>query len=292
MVGKFQPVAAHGFQKAVALGLGTVRVAVFDVIDVFAATRNEMFHRQRDAVFIVYRDRVGVGQVELSVCQHHRHAGQQLFHLRALANRVKYRADQHDAVHLLLVDDLQVAQRLRPVTACVAKDDLIPAAAELPFYCIGGAGVVRHADVHRQNRDGTHRFAHHTACNGAGGVVVFFQNRLHPRTGRRADRALVVQHTGNRGDGNARLLGNIVDVHDFLAVRLCRSCGVVSTYTFLTAYRSALQLSRCLRNSFCIFPRSAKSARAVEKFSRPGAVVLSFWGHFGVKVTGSLPLLP
>ena len=37
---------------------------------------------------------------------------------------------------------------------------------------------------------------------------------------------------------------------------------------------------------------STKSARAVEKFSRPGAVILPFWGHFGVKVTGLLPLLP
>ena len=37
---------------------------------------------------------------------------------------------------------------------------------------------------------------------------------------------------------------------------------------------------------------STKSARAVEKFNRPGAVILPFWGHFGVKVTGLLPLLP
>ena len=37
---------------------------------------------------------------------------------------------------------------------------------------------------------------------------------------------------------------------------------------------------------------STKSARAVENFNRPGAVVLPFWGHFGVKVTRMLPLLP
>ena len=37
---------------------------------------------------------------------------------------------------------------------------------------------------------------------------------------------------------------------------------------------------------------STKSARAVEKFSRPGAVILPFWGHFGVKVTSLLPFLP
>ena len=37
---------------------------------------------------------------------------------------------------------------------------------------------------------------------------------------------------------------------------------------------------------------STKSARTVEKFNRPGAVVLSFWGHFGVKVTSLLPLFP
>ena len=37
---------------------------------------------------------------------------------------------------------------------------------------------------------------------------------------------------------------------------------------------------------------STKSARAVENLSRPGAVVLSFWGHFGVKVTRLLPLFP
>ena len=37
---------------------------------------------------------------------------------------------------------------------------------------------------------------------------------------------------------------------------------------------------------------STKSARTVENFNRPGAVILPFWGHFGVKVTRSLPLLP
>ena len=37
---------------------------------------------------------------------------------------------------------------------------------------------------------------------------------------------------------------------------------------------------------------STKSARAVEKFSRPGAVIFPFWGHFGVKVSSLLPLLP
>ena len=34
---------------------------------------------------------------------------------------------------------------------------------------------------------------------------------------------------------------------------------------------------------------STKSVRAVEKFSRPGAVVLSFWGHFGVILGSKLP---
>ena len=47
----------------------------------------------------------------------------------------------------------------------------------------------------------------------------------------------------------------------------------------------------------CFYPQtpqnlSTKSARTVENLSRPGAVVLSFWGHFGVKVTRLLPLLP
>ena len=37
---------------------------------------------------------------------------------------------------------------------------------------------------------------------------------------------------------------------------------------------------------------STKSARTVEIFNRPGAVVFPFWGHFGVKVTSLLPLLP
>ena len=37
---------------------------------------------------------------------------------------------------------------------------------------------------------------------------------------------------------------------------------------------------------------STKSTRTVEKFNRPGAVVLPFWGHFGVKVTSLLPLFP
>ena len=37
---------------------------------------------------------------------------------------------------------------------------------------------------------------------------------------------------------------------------------------------------------------STKSARTVENLSRPGAVVLSFWGHFGVIVTRSIPLFP
>ena len=33
------------------------------------------------------------------------------------------------------------------------------------------------------------------------------------------------------------------------------------------------------------FYLSTKSARAVENLNRPGAVILPFWGHFGVKVT-------
>ena len=37
---------------------------------------------------------------------------------------------------------------------------------------------------------------------------------------------------------------------------------------------------------------STKSARMVENLNRPGAVVLPFWGHFGVKVTSLLPLFP
>ena len=37
---------------------------------------------------------------------------------------------------------------------------------------------------------------------------------------------------------------------------------------------------------------STKSARTVENLNRPGAVVFSFWGHFGVKVTRMLQLLP
>ena len=37
---------------------------------------------------------------------------------------------------------------------------------------------------------------------------------------------------------------------------------------------------------------STKSARMVENLNRPGAVVFLFWGHFGVKVTSLLPLLP
>ena len=37
---------------------------------------------------------------------------------------------------------------------------------------------------------------------------------------------------------------------------------------------------------------STKSAWAVENLNRSGAVILPFWGHFGVKVTSLLPLLP
>ena len=55
-------------------------------------------------------------------------------------------------------------------------------------------------------------------------------------------------------------------------------------------------LSKQADHSYIYLPTlqnlSTKSARTVEKFSRPGAVVLPFWGHFGVKVTSLLPLLP
>jgi hypothetical protein len=39
-----------------------------------------------------------------------------------------------------------------------------------------------------------------------------------------------------------------------------------------------------------IYPQ--KVPGRLKRFNRPGAVVLSFWGHFGVKVTSLLPLLP
>ena len=62
-----------------------------------------------------------------------------------------------------------------------------------------------------------------------------------------------------------------------------------------TCWYSSRQADRTDRSYFYLpTPQnlSTKSARTVEKFSRPGAVVLLFWGHFGVKVTRSLPLLP
>lgn len=37
---------------------------------------------------------------------------------------------------------------------------------------------------------------------------------------------------------------------------------------------------------------STKSARMVENLNRPGAVIIPFWGHFGVKVSRLLPLFP
>ena len=66
--------------------------------------------------------------------------------------------------------------------------------------------------------------------------------------------------------------------------------------------RSSCQTTACWYSSkqvdlsyfYLLTPQnlSTKSARAVENLNRPGAVILPFWGHFGVKVTRLLPLLP
>ncbi len=62
-----------------------------------------------------------------------------------------------------------------------------------------------------------------------------------------------------------------------------------------TACWYSLKLADRTDRSYIYLPApqdlSTKSARAVENLSCPGAVVLSFWGHFGVKVTRLLPLV-
>ena len=68
-----------------------------------------------------------------------------------------------------------------------------------------------------------------------------------------------------------------------------------SSYQTTACWYSSRQADRTDRSYFYLpTPQnlSTKSARTVENFNRPGAVVLPFWGHFGVKVTRMLPLLP
>ena len=68
-----------------------------------------------------------------------------------------------------------------------------------------------------------------------------------------------------------------------------------SSYQTTACWYSSRQADRTDRSYFYLpTPQnlSTKSARTVENLNRPGAVILPFWGHFGVEVTRSLPLLP
>lgn len=85
-----------------------------------------------------------------------------------------------------------------------------------------------------------------------------------------------------------------------------KPCASTRTRPFLpNRNRSSYQTTACWYSSkradyadrSYIYPQtpqnlSTKSARAVENLNRPGAVILPFWGHFGVEVTRLLPLLP
>ena len=65
-----------------------------------------------------------------------------------------------------------------------------------------------------------------------------------------------------------------------------------SSYRRTACWYSSRQADRADRSYFYLpTPQilSTKSARMVEKFSRPGAVVLPFWGHFGVILGSKLP---
>ena len=84
-------------------------------------------------------DRIGVRQSQRAVGKDDGHFAQKVLHLCPLTDGVENRADQDEAVHLLLRHSLQGAQRLRPVAAGVAEDDLVPSAAKLALDASAGA---------------------------------------------------------------------------------------------------------------------------------------------------------
>ena len=113
---------------------------------------------------------------------------------------------------------------------------------------------------------------------------------------------------GHHGPGGSKTFPGVA-VGQLLLIFISSLSYRVRSYLSITAIpnrnRSSCQTTACWYSSkradyadrsYIYLPTpqnlSTKSARAVEKFSRPGAVILPFWGHFGVKATRPLPLFP
>ena len=108
---------------------------------------------------------------------------------------------------------LQGAQRLRPVAAGVAEDDLVPSAAKLALDGVGCAGIMGIPDVHCEHSHRVQALADHALRNGTGSVVAAFEHLFHLGAGVCTDGIFVVEHAGDGGDRDSGFPCNIVNIH-------------------------------------------------------------------------------
>ena len=228
--------SGHPGEEAFRLGSSAVGGLILDIVEVPASGLHQMLHGHLDAPAVIDHDRIGVRQSQRAVGKDDGHFAQKVLHLCPLTDGVENRADQDEAVHLLLRHSLQGAQRLRPVAAGVAEDDLVPSAAKLALDGVGCAGIVGIPDVHCEHGHGVQALADHALCNGTGGVVAAFEHLFHFGAGVGADSIFVVEHAGDGGDRDAGFPCNIVNIHR-------PSCKIRCGW-MVKAYPAAVWLSR------------------------------------------------
>ena len=228
--------SGHPGEEALRLGSGAVGGLILDIVEVPAAGFHQMLHGHLDSPAVIDHDRIGVRQSQRAVGKDDGHFAQKVLHLCPLTDGVENRADQDETIHLLLRHSLQGTQRLGPVAAGVAEDDLVPPAAKLALDGVGCAGIVGIPDVHCEHGDGVQALADHALRNGTGGVVAALEYLFHLGAGVCADGIFVVEYAGDGGDRDSGFPCNIVNIHR-------PSCKIRCGW-MVKAYPAAVWLSR------------------------------------------------
>ena len=94
--------SGHPGEEALRLGGGAVGGLILDIVEVPASGLHQMLHGHLDAPAVIDHDGVRVRQGQRAVGEDDGHFAQKILHLCPLTDGVENRADQDEAVHLLL----------------------------------------------------------------------------------------------------------------------------------------------------------------------------------------------
>jgi hypothetical protein len=186
------------------------------------ASFRQTFNNLGRCCLVVTYDGEDIIPFQIAVEHNNRHNSGCILYMLVACLFLEHGTYQNNAVHLFLQEKSHVPFSFFQVSSGIAEDHMVTEPEELLFQYINGICIVGVPYITGQNTDCVGGVDHQAPGYGIGPVIQFLQSSLHPFTGFGPDTGAVVDHPGNRSDGNTGPPGYFVDIHAALPPPSCK----------------------------------------------------------------------